>query len=135
MAYSEDYRREVMPDLRAMCSRKGFYVALEMESFNEAHSEVMGEAIKRGALMMDDDKITELDHWIAQQLLEQCKKFEPAVARSAAVADKVAADIRRWEAKCLLAQGSLTQKTSSSSPPECQIQPKSSPGSGSMDAS
>ena len=123
MSFAEDFRRHVIPELREMLRKRGLFLALDMVGFDEACSEVMLEARKRGAKHLDDDAITELDDWIACTLLEQCKKFEPAVAQSAEVADRVAADIRRWEAKCLLAQGSTTKSNSSSNPPDSQIPP------------
>lgn len=101
MAFADDFQTNVIPDLKEMLEKRGFFLALDLTSFQEAHTEIMALAIKRGALHLNDADIQSLDDWITTTLLEECKKSEPAVARSAAVADKVATDIRRWEAQCL----------------------------------
>lgn len=101
MAFAEDFRTVAVPHLKSMLGRSGFYLALGMVKFAEAYDEVMGEAISRGALFMCDTDILALEGWIAHTLMKRCEEFEPAVAASAALADRVASDIRRWEANGL----------------------------------
>jgi hypothetical protein len=120
MSFADDFQEMVAPDLHELMRKRGLFLALDMISFQEAHTDVMALAVQRGALHLADDDLLALEDWITLTLLKQCEKFEPAVARSAEVADKVATDIRRWEAKCLVretgAPDSTNQNQSQNSP-------------------
>lgn len=95
MGFAVDFRRLVMPRLRSKCRKRAFFVALDMEDFNEACDVVMAEARALGAMHLADDLIGDLDDWIATTILLDMEEFAPAIAAGAAAADQVAADIRR----------------------------------------
>jgi hypothetical protein len=107
VSFAEDFREVVIPGLKSILRCRGFFLALGLVEFTEAYDEVMREAIRRGALFMCDADLLALEGWIARTLIKQCEEFEPAVAALAAVADRVATDIQRWEATCLLTTESL----------------------------
>ncbi len=95
--FAATFRELVMPGLRQRCRVQALFVTLDMETFAGAFAAVMRHASQRGASGLPDDLLAELADWIGTTILGFVDAFEPAADEARRVADKVAADILRWE--------------------------------------
>lgn len=68
--FAAAFRRHVLPKLRAMIASRGLFVALRLDSFGEAHAEIMTEAGRLGAWNLSADHIDNLVEWTQLALLE-----------------------------------------------------------------
>lgn len=93
--FFDAFKEIVIPDLREKCRSQAFFVALEMETFDDAAAHIMHAAMKRGASSLTPAQYNNLEDWIETSLLKLIPEFEPVISRSALAADKVAADILR----------------------------------------
>lgn len=97
-SFAAAFRVHVIPEIRRLCKLQGLYVALGVHGFAEAHSAVLDHARRRGSNHLPDDVLFELEDFICTKLLDGIVEFETIDHASSVVADKVALDIRRWEA-------------------------------------
>lgn len=96
--FAATFREIVMPMLKSRARVQGLFLALGRRTFTEAYDEVFGLASARGALHLDDSLLSELEGWIAKELIASCNEFEPQVEERRQIADRVAVDVARCEA-------------------------------------
>jgi hypothetical protein len=96
--FASTFGELVTPELARMCRVQGFFVALERRSFPEAFDTVWRVALRRGALMLPERLLNDLEGWIMTRILLAEKDARPGVEERRAVADRVAKDIERTEA-------------------------------------
>jgi hypothetical protein len=68
--FAAAYRRHVLPKLRSMIASRGLFVALRLDSFGEAHAEIMGEAGRLGAWNLSTEHLDNLIEWTQLALRE-----------------------------------------------------------------
>jgi hypothetical protein len=105
--YTDLFRQHVIPRLKSLVRTQGFFLALDLIDFAEAHNVVWDLAIRLGVTRLRDDLIDELKDWVDQQIWEAFEEAEPSVIEQRTIADRVARDIARWERKV---QAILQQK-------------------------
>ena len=69
-SFSLTFRRIVVPKLEGMVESRGLFVALGIDEFGEALSEIREEAIRLGAAYLPDEIYEELLEWTATTLIE-----------------------------------------------------------------
>ena len=69
-SFALTFRRIVVPKLESMVESRGLFVALGVDEFGEALSEVRHEAIRLGAAYLPDEIYEELLEWTATALIE-----------------------------------------------------------------
>ena len=93
------FRELVIPDLRRLCRVHGLFVALDNRTFSEAFSAVWQEASCRGALLLPDNLMLEIEEWVMLTILKHEAEFRPSIEEYRRMADRVIEDIERCEAQ------------------------------------
>lgn len=71
MTFPAHFRKHVMPRLQNLVTAEAVCVSREVETFSGACDAVMAYARRYGALHLPDDKLLDLEDWIATELLSQ----------------------------------------------------------------
>lgn len=97
-SFADHYRAIVLPRLREHCRLPGLLVEAGAMVFSEAFDQVFREAWRLGASRLPADKVLALEDWIASRILIEADAASDAVRDSRDVSDRVASQIKNWEA-------------------------------------
>lgn len=75
-AFSEHFRDHLMPRLRNLVTAEAVCIAKGIEDWNGAYAAVWRYARKYGAMYLPNDKLGELEDWIATTLLIELDRAE-----------------------------------------------------------
>lgn len=67
--FADAFRALVVPKLRSMIESRGFFVAIGLDRFSEAHNEIMAEASRLGASYLPHEHLNSLIDWTQTALL------------------------------------------------------------------
>ena len=96
-AFIQQFRSIAGPAIKRECRFQGLLVAVDDQSFIEAHWAVMDCARMRGATYLPAALYDELADQVATWLVEAVDAVAPAVAEATECAQRVAVDIADYE--------------------------------------
>jgi hypothetical protein len=96
MAFVDDFRERVIPEMRTEARRQALFMATGSATYSQAHAEVMGVGIDRGALRLPDADFHRLQSWAHDSLSRAFERVEPQMRAAEKVADRVGNEIENW---------------------------------------
>jgi len=103
--FGETYRELVFPVLEECCRKQGFYLAIELIDYCEAHNVVSRLAYSRGAVHLGVYGQENLDKWIAENILRYADSFADSARESVERAERIDKQARKHMAQWLLKMG------------------------------
>lgn len=99
MTFAAEYRRIVVPRLQRMARFQGLLIATGAQDFSDAFATIMREALRLGAAHLAPDNLPDLEDAVTEWLLAAIDAVQPAWDAAQRLADRVAHDMARHEAK------------------------------------
>ena len=96
MAFADEFRAVVVPDLRKLCDRLGLAVAYGNRDFPEATQEAAAEAHRRGSARLPPRIQAELRDWIDTTISRAAERWRPDVEAQEAMRERVFDANERW---------------------------------------
>lgn len=101
-SFYESYRELVVPVLKECCRKQGFYLAIGLIDYCDAHNVVSALAYARGGVHLPVAAQDELDKGIAETIIRYVDEFADSASQAEARADRIAFQHRKHMAKWLL---------------------------------
>jgi hypothetical protein len=96
MAFADEFRAVVVPDLRKLCDRLGLAVAYGNRDFLQAAHEANGEAHRRGSGQLPPRIQAELRDWIDTTIGRASERWRADVEAQEAMRERVFDANERW---------------------------------------
>lgn len=96
MTSADDFKANVLVDLKHHCDAAGFLVCVGSEGYAEAWDRIMRYAIERGAFGLTQAQFDRLEMWIGNRISRSAQATLPAWEAAQATAGFAATDHAAW---------------------------------------
>jgi hypothetical protein len=96
MAFIDDFREQVIPEMRTEARRQALALVTDTTDYRAAYAEVLSVGIDSGALRLPEADFRRLEAWTHDSLSQAIEKVAEQARAAERIADRVGNQIDDW---------------------------------------